>query len=57
MELQASQVARLAEQLPLPQLDLPFVFDADLGPAELDVLSHRLLAGIASLAGPVGSEP
>ena len=38
-ELQAEQVDRLAELLPLPQLRLPFLFDADLGPDELDVLA------------------
>jgi anion-transporting ArsA/GET3 family ATPase len=50
MELQAQQVARLAELLPLPQLALPFLFDADLGPAHVDVLAAELLAGIDGLA-------
>ena len=36
VELQTEQVARLADQLPLPQLRLPFLFGAELGPAELD---------------------
>jgi anion-transporting ArsA/GET3 family ATPase len=47
--LQAEQIDRLAELLPLPQLTLPYLFDADLGPAEVDVLAHRLLAGIGGL--------
>ena len=47
--LQAEQLARLAEQLPLPQLRLPFVFTTELGPAELDLLADRLLAEIAAL--------
>ncbi len=49
MALQAEQIDRLAELLPLPQLSLPYLFDADLGPAEVDVLAHRLLAGIGGL--------
>ena len=51
MALQAEQVARLEEQLPLPQLRLPFLFTADIGPAELDELAAALLAGIEALAG------
>ncbi len=47
--LQAEQIDRLAELLPLPQLSLPYLFDADLGPAEVDVLAQRLLAGIGGL--------
>ena len=34
---------------PLPQLTLPFLFDADLGPAEVDLLADRLLTGIGDL--------
>ena len=41
--LQAEQVARLAGQLPLPQLRLPFLFGAELGPPELDLLATTLL--------------
>ena len=51
-ELQTQQVARLAEILPLPQLALPFLFDADLGPADVDLLATDLLAGIGGLATP-----
>ncbi len=47
--LQAEQQARLAAQLPLPQLRLPFVFTTEIGPAELDGLADRLLAEIAAL--------
>jgi Mrp family chromosome partitioning ATPase len=47
--LQREQVARLAGQLPLPQLRLPFVFTTDLGPGELDLLADRLLAEIDAL--------
>ena len=55
MALQAGQVARLAETLPLPQLPLPYLFDADLGPAEVDQLAAELLDGIGKL--DMGAEP
>ena len=47
--LQVEQVGRLAEQLPLEQIRLPFVFTTEIGPAELDLLADRLLAEIAAL--------
>jgi hypothetical protein len=50
MALQHEQTGRLADQLPLSQLRLPFVFTADIGPDELDVLADRLLAEIDGLA-------
>ena len=40
-------------QLPLPQLRLPFLFNAELGPAELDVLADALLDGIDALRAVV----
>ena len=55
MTLQAEQVARLAEQLPLDQLHLPYLFDAELGPAQLDQLADALLAAIGDLPDLVGS--
>jgi Mrp family chromosome partitioning ATPase len=48
--LQAEQVARLEDRLPLPQLRLPFLFTTDIGPAELDELAGVLLARIGELA-------
>jgi anion-transporting ArsA/GET3 family ATPase len=48
-ELQVEQVARLAEQLPLSQIRLPFVFTTEIGPAELDELAARLLIEIDAL--------
>jgi len=48
-ELQVEQVARLAEQLPLEQIRLPFVFTTEIGPAELDLLADRLLAEVERL--------
>jgi hypothetical protein len=47
--LQVEQVARLAEQLPLEQIRLPFVFTTEVGPAELDLLADRLLSAIELL--------
>jgi Anion-transporting ATPase len=49
--LQAEQVARLQAQLPLPQLRLPFLFSAEIGPGELDELARVMLAEIDALAG------
>ncbi|HVN52564.1 MAG TPA: hypothetical protein VMT43_14105, partial [Acidimicrobiales bacterium] len=49
MALQAEQVARLANTLPLPQLALPYLFDADLGPAQVEQLAAELLEGIGRL--------
>lgn len=39
---QEAQVARLAERLPLPQWHLPFLFEADLRPAHVEVLAEAL---------------
>jgi anion-transporting ArsA/GET3 family ATPase len=49
MALQEEQLARLAEKLPLPQLRLPFLFRADLGAAELDVLAAALRESVEAL--------
>src|SRR5262249_7086330 len=48
-ELQREQVARLRERLPLPQLELPFVFTPDISRPQLDVLADALGAGIGTL--------
>jgi anion-transporting ArsA/GET3 family ATPase len=50
VELQHEQVGRLAERLPLPQIELPFLFTSALGPAELDVLATALTGGVRALA-------
>jgi len=47
--LQDEQLERLADRLPLPQIRLPYVFSADLGPADLDGLTASLVAGIEGL--------
>lgn len=50
MALQVEQVGRLAAQLPLAQIRLPYVFTSEIGPLELDHLADRLLAEIEALA-------
>ncbi|MEL7207276.1 MAG: ArsA-related P-loop ATPase [Actinomycetota bacterium] len=52
MALQAEQLDRLADKLPLPRLELPFLFTADLDAEDIDGLAHRLVAGITALAEP-----
>jgi anion-transporting ArsA/GET3 family ATPase len=47
--LQAEQIGRLAAALPLPQLELPFLFTTDIGPAEIDVLAAALADAVRRL--------
>jgi anion-transporting ArsA/GET3 family ATPase len=47
--LQREQLARLAAALPLPQLRLPFLFEADLGLTEIDRLAGVLADEIEAL--------
>ena len=49
MELQREQVDRLGAELPLPQLHLPYLFNADLGPDDLEVIAAALLDGVRAL--------
>jgi anion-transporting ArsA/GET3 family ATPase len=49
MHLQDEQTERLAAQLPLAQIRLPFVFTSEIGPTELDALADRLLAEVDAL--------
>jgi MinD-like ATPase involved in chromosome partitioning or flagellar assembly len=49
MALQVVQVDRLADQLPLAQIRLPFLFTTEIGPTELEVLAERLLAAVEAL--------
>jgi len=53
LELQAAQVGRLADALPLPQLHLPFLFTNHIGPIELDQLTRALTDEIATLGEAV----
>ena len=50
--LQVEQAERLAQMLPLPQIQLPFVFTSEIHRREVDVLAASLAAGIATLAPP-----
>jgi anion-transporting ArsA/GET3 family ATPase len=49
MALQREQVERLGAELPLPQLHLPYLFNADLGQEDLEVIADALLDGVRSL--------
>ena len=53
-QLQEEQVVRLAAELPLPQLRVPFLFTDTIGPSELDELSRALGAGIGALDDTAG---
>jgi anion-transporting ArsA/GET3 family ATPase len=59
-EMQAEQVTRLVEALPLPQVCLPQLFSAEIGPPQLDLLADALETGLVHLgtqtvhAGPAG---
>ena len=52
-EAQAAQVARLASELRVPQLELPFCFSSELGPDELELLTddEGAVAGPAEAVG------
>ncbi|MGH9081549.1 MAG: ArsA family ATPase [Acidimicrobiales bacterium] len=52
--LQHDQIERLAHELPLPQLRVPFLFSESIGPPELDTLSDALAAGVVALPDPAG---
>ena len=49
---QHKQRARLAARLPLPQIELPFLFTADIGPDEIDILADALARGVDALEAP-----
>jgi anion-transporting ArsA/GET3 family ATPase len=50
--IQHEQAKRLSARLPLPQLRLPFVFDADITEHDLDVLATALTNEIGLLPAP-----
>ncbi|HUO48279.1 MAG TPA: hypothetical protein VMU09_05555, partial [Acidimicrobiales bacterium] len=54
--LQEEQLARLATELPLPQLRAPFLFSASIGPDEVGVLADALAVGIAALPAPADAD-
>ncbi len=47
--LQQTQAGRLAEVLPLPQIHLPFCFEGDIGPDQLDRLADALLDDLRAI--------
>jgi hypothetical protein len=53
---QAEQRQRLAEELPLPQLHLPYLFRPSSGLNELHALSESLSRGIAGIPDPAGED-
>jgi len=55
--LQGEQLQRLARDLPLPQLRVPFLFTASIGPTELDLLSTALADGVGALPEPAPVSP
>jgi anion-transporting ArsA/GET3 family ATPase len=50
--LQGEQLQRLSHELPLPQLRVPFLFTASIGPTELEQLSTALADGVDALPEP-----
>jgi anion-transporting ArsA/GET3 family ATPase len=50
--LQLEQADRLAARLPLPQIRLPFLYSAEIGPAEVDMLADELIAEVETLPVP-----
>ena len=48
--LQAAQLERLDAALDVPRVHLPFLFTAELGPAQLEVLADALTRGLGAVA-------
>jgi hypothetical protein len=53
--LQETQLRRMAEDLPLPQVHLPFLFTSELGRAELDTLADAMVERIRALPDEAAS--
>lgn len=49
--IQREQIERLAEQLALPQIHLPFVFSSEIGPAEIEALADSFTQGVGAIDG------
>jgi anion-transporting ArsA/GET3 family ATPase len=47
--VQHEQIARLGERLPLPRIELPFLFTPDIGRPQVDALAGALASGIEKL--------
>jgi anion-transporting ArsA/GET3 family ATPase len=48
-QLQREQIARLASDLPLPRIELPYIFRAGIGASDVAGLADALAAGIRAL--------
>ncbi|MGH9066989.1 MAG: ArsA family ATPase [Acidimicrobiales bacterium] len=55
--LQAEQVGRLADALPVAQLPMPYLFSPELGPDQVGELAVALAGSVEALAGPGGTRP
>ena len=55
MELQRTQLDRMAAELPLPQIRLPYLVTSQLDRDHLDLLAQRLLDHLSD--GPIGRPP
>jgi len=53
--LQQEQLARLAAELPLPQLHTPLVLGERIGPVEIDLLAGALAREVERLPGPAAT--
>jgi anion-transporting ArsA/GET3 family ATPase len=51
-QLQSDQIERLSRELPLPQLQVPYLFADAIDPVQLDQLSDALGEGVAALSDP-----
>jgi anion-transporting ArsA/GET3 family ATPase len=47
--VQLEQAERLAQRLPLPQIRLPFLFTADIGPSEIEALTDAFVRAVDEL--------
>ena len=47
--MQLEQAERLAQRLPLPQIRLPFLFTADIGPSEIEALTDAFVGAVDEL--------
>ena len=47
--MQTEQVERLAKALPLPQVHIPFLFTAEVGPPEVDTLAGAFAVAVGEL--------
>lgn len=55
--IQATQLQRLADLLPLPQIQLPYLFTTDIGPQEIDHLAREFLGQLPQLPALDGAAP